>query len=204
MVMLTKKEKKQISQKIKKVEDRSSAELVAVIARSSSSYLFYIITFSLFIAIIATIIAMPFNPNAIKLFQIEFLSFFASFFLLSRFKTPILYLLPKEYKYKIASKKAHEEFIKLGLDRTETKEAIMFFVSVEEKFVQIITDKNIKEKIEDNYWQNIVDEFILDVKNRDFSKGYMKAIDSCSKLLIKEFPIQKDDKNELSNEVIEL
>ncbi len=36
------------------------------------------------------------------------------------------------------------------------------------------------------------------------SQGYIKAIDSCSDILIRNFPIQDDDKNELSNEVREI
>lgn len=52
--------------------------------------------------------------------------------------------------------------------------------------------------------KKVVDEFIKDVKKKELSNGYLKAIDSCSGILIKEFPIQKNDKNELPNDVIEL
>lgn len=80
----------------------------------------------------------------------------------------------------------------------------MFFVSIDERYVEIITDSAIKQKIDDSYWQNIVDEFIKDVKNQKLALGYLKAIKSCNDILIRNFPIQKDDKNELSNEVLEL
>ncbi len=112
--------------------------------------------------------------------------------------------MPKAYKYEKASFNAKQEFSNLGLRQTETRQAIMFFVSIDEKYVEIITDKEIKEKIDNSFWQNIVKEFIKDVKNRQFTQGYLKAIRACSEVLTKNFPIQKDDKNELSNEVIEL
>jgi putative membrane protein len=80
----------------------------------------------------------------------------------------------------------------------------MFFVSYDEKYVEIIADKEISKKIDDEYWQVIVKEFIKDVKNNNLSNGYVKAIKSCSEILVKNFPIQTDDENELSNEVIEL
>ena len=50
----------------------------------------------------------------------------------------------------------------------------------------------------------IVDEFINDVKDKELAKGYLKAIKSCNEILIEKFPIQKNDENELPNEVIEL
>ncbi len=110
----------------------------------------------------------------------------------------------KKYKYEKASEYANKQFLNLGLQTTKTKQAIMFFVSIDEKYVEIITDSAIKEKIDDKYWQEIVNIFIEDVKKNQLADGYLKAIKSCNEILIKNFPIKDDDENELSNEVIEL
>ena len=197
-------EKESIEKQIKKLEEKSSAELVAVITDFSSSYNLLILIFSLVFTFLISLINLYFNASTIMFFEIQ-LSTFAFFILMfHNFKQYFLYLLPKKYKYNKASKKAKEEFINQGLYDTQTKLAIMFFVSIEEKYVEIITDKNVKEKIDDTYWQEIVNEFIKDVKNKEFTQGYEKAIKSCSEILINNFPIEKNDKNELSNEVIEL
>lgn len=197
-------EKESIEKQIKKLEEKSSAELVAVITDFSSSYNLLILIFSLVFTFLISLISLYFNASTIMFFEIQ-LSTFAFFILMfHNFKQYFLYLLPKKYKYNKASKKAKEEFINQGLYDTQTKLAIMFFVSIEEKYVEIITDKNVKEKIDDTYWQKIVNEFIKDVKNKEFTQGYEKAIKSCSEILINNFPIEKNDKNELSNEVIEL
>ena len=115
-----------------------------------------------------------------------------------------MFILPKKYKHEIASKYANTNFATLGLNNTQTKQTIMFFVSVEEKYVEIITDSNIKTKIPNVQWQDIVNVFIDDVKKDNIFKGYLKAISSCSEVLIEQFPIQNDDINELSDELIEL
>lgn len=201
---LTHDEKNLIEEEIKKVEEKSSAELVAVITDFSSSYKSLILIFSLCFTLLSSFIILAFEVDTILFFEIQLLTFGFFFLLFTNFKKLFLYLLPKSYKYKKASKRANEEFINQGLYDTQTKHAIMFFVSIEEKYVEIITDKNIKEKLEDTYWQEIVDAFIDDVKNKDFAKGYTKAIKSCSEILIEKFPIQDDDINELSNEVVEL
>jgi putative membrane protein len=206
MVMnLTDIEKQQISKEIENLEEKSSAELIAVITNKSSSYKYEtIIISSIICAFVSLLLIISSEITGIKLFQWQTITFFLSYFIFFQFDSLILKVLPKSYKYEKASTYANKQFSNLGLQTTKTKQAIMFFVSSEEKFVEIITDSKIKEKIKDNYWQDIINEFIKDVKNKQISNGYLKAIKSCNNILIKEFPIQDDDINELTNDVIEL
>ena len=80
----------------------------------------------------------------------------------------------------------------------------MFFVRINEKYVHILADNKISKKIPDEFWQQLVYEFTQDVKKENFLNGYLKAINTSKAILIKHFPIQKNDENELSNEIIEL
>ncbi len=203
-MQLNENEKQQISKEIEDLEKQSSAELVAVVTKQSSSYRFETIALALFLSTIISLVTLIFDPSAIKLFQIQVLSFISFYLIFDKFNKMLLGLLPKSYKYSKSSDYANKQFVSLGLQTTKTKQAIMFFVSYDEKFVEIITDSKIKEKIEDTYWQTIVDEFIEDVKNNNLSSGYLKAIKSCNSILIKNFPIKENDENELSNEVVEL
>ena len=201
---LNEDEKQQISKEIENLEKQSSAELVAVITKQSSNYKFEIIALALLITTIVSLITLIFEINAIKLFQIQVISFMAFYLIFDKFNKILLSLLPKSYKYLKASQYANKQFTSLGLQTTKTKQAIMFFVSHDEKFVEIITDSKIKEKIDNSYWQSIVNEFIKDIKDEQISSGYLKAITSCNAILIKNFPIKENDENELSNEVVEL
>ena len=130
------------------------------------------------------------------------LEFFTFYLFFEKFKNLFLKIIPKSYKYQIASENAHKQFYNLQFDKT--KYAIMFFVSFDEKYVEIITDKEILKEIPNNHWQLIVDEFINDIKENSLFNGYLKAIKACNLILIEKFPVNKNDENELSNEVIEL
>lgn len=202
---LNEKEKNEISKTIENLEKKSSAELVAVITKRSSDYRFIssIITICSIFAV-SFISLFLFEVTAFQLIEIQLLTFLILYFLFEKFDNFVLSLLPKSYKKQKASKNANEQFLNLGLNKTKTNQGIMFFVSIDEKYVEIIVDDTISKKISNNYWQNIINEFIEDVKNNQLSLGYLKAINSCSEILIKEFPIQKDDENELPNSVIEL
>lgn len=197
-------EKRLISKKIENLEKSSSAELVAVFTQRSSEYKYISLLLSISLLFFISVVLVLFFTKSINLLEIQLLifAFIMIFFdFISKF---IIKLLPKSYKYNKASQNAQNQFFNLGLNRTQTRQGIMFFVSYEEKYAQIICDEAISKKIPNKYWQNIIDEFIKDVKQDELSKGYLKAIQSCSEILIKEFPIQKDDKNELPNEVIEI
>lgn len=202
---LNEKEKDLISQEIEKIEKFSSAELVAVVTKRSSDYRYItsIITICL-VFIISFFFIFLSSYSTIQLVQIQLLSFIGINLFLEKFNNLVLLILPKSYKRYKASQNAHEKFSNLGLNRTKTNQGIMFFVSLDEKYVEIISDSTISKKINNEYWQSIINEFIKDVKNKQLSQGYLKAISSCNEILIKEFPIQANDKNELPNEVIEL
>ncbi len=201
-----KTQKESIEKKIKEVEQKSSAELVAVITKKSDGYEYVGLLISLLFTVILTgyllVVFSGLREEYILLTQVTVI---VSLSLLFTYKSKLLMcLLPKSYKYNISSKYANTNFATLGLNNTQTKQAIMFFVSVEEKYVEIITDSNIKEKIPDSKWQDIVDVFIEDVKKENIYLGYSKAIDSCSSILIENFPVKQNDVNELEDEIIEL
>jgi putative membrane protein len=198
-------EKELISKKIENLEKLSSAELVAVITKRSGDYKYVtsiITTFLVFL--ISFFLIFLTDIDTLELVEIQLLSFIGINIFLEKFDNLLLFLLPKSYKRYKASQNAHEQFHNLGLNRTKTRQGIMFFVSFDEKYVEIISDTTVSSKIKDDYWQEIIDEFVKDVKKKELSNGYLKAIDSCSEILIKEFPIQEDDENELPNDVIEL
>jgi putative membrane protein len=198
-------EKQLISKEIENLELQSSAELVAVVTKRSASYKYISLLLNIsIVAFLSLILIFLSEISTLILIEIQFFIFLILYLTLDRFDNIIMLLLPKSYKYNIAKEYANKQFFNLGLNRTKTNQALMFFVSLDEKYVEIIADETISSKISNDYFQEIINTFIIDVKNDQVSNGYLKAIQACSEKLIQEFPIQKDDKNELANDVIEL
>ena len=202
---LNDKQKQEISKEIENLELQSSAELVAVVTKRSASYKYISSLLSIsFLAFLSIILVLFTQIHSLLLLEIQLFVFIALYLLLEKFDNIIMLILPKFYKYNISKEYANKQFSNLGLNRTKTNQALMFFVSLDEKYVEIIADNTISSKISNEFFQEIVDAFILDVKNGQLSNGYLKAIQACSNKLIQEFPIQDNDENELSNDVIEL
>ena len=203
---LKKNEKELISKEIEDLEKLSSSELVAVVAKRSGNYKLSASMFSVILLFCTSFLYYFFveETSIIQLLEIQFVTFIGFYLLFGRFRNFLLFVLPKKYKHKIASQNAHKQFYNLKLNNTKNKQAIMFFVSLDEKFVEIITDEEISKEIPNSHWQMIIDEFIIDIKNNQLLEGYLKAIKACSYILIEKFPKKENDENELSNEVIEV
>ena len=204
-MILNKTEKELISKEIETLEKASSVELVAVITQRSGDYKLASPMYSIFLVFCASLYFSLFtDKSTFELVQIQLLIFIGFYLFFEYFKDFFFSILPKSYKYQIASTNANKQFYNLKLDQTKTKQAIMFFVSLDEKYVEIICDEKILKEIPDIHWRFILDEFINDVKLNQLSSGYIKAINACSMILIEKFPIEKNDENELPNEVIEI
>ena len=204
-MILTDNEKKIISQEIETLEKSSSAELVAVITQRSGDYKLASSMYSIFLVFCSSLFFVLFtDKSTFELIQIQLLIFIGFYLFFEYFRKIFFSILPKSYKYQVASTNANKQFYNLKLDKTKTKHAIMFFVSLDEKYVEIICDENISKEIPDIHWQFIIDEFLNDIKANQLSIGYLRAINACSMILIEKFPIQKNDENELPNEVIEI
>lgn len=171
-----------ILNELENLEKSSLVQMVTIVTQKSSNYKLA----SCMIAIFATFLIsflLVINDyfSALELLQIQLLIFTGIYIVLERFKKPFIQILPKFYKHKIASQYAHNQF-------NISKQKIMFFISLEEKYVEIFADEEISKVIPNNHWQNIVDEFLTKIKENQFENGYLEAIKACNLILAKEFP----------------
>jgi uncharacterized membrane protein len=97
--------------------------------------------------------------------------------------------------------RAIEMFAKLGMHKTELKNGVLFFVSMEDHKLAIIGDKGINEAVSADFWDSIRDEMIQHFKQGLYTEGLVKGIHRAGEQLKAAFPFQKNDENELSNDV---
>ncbi len=205
MKTLDKTIKQNIENAIAKVEEKSSCELVAVITKKSGNYRYFALLGASLISLIVPfflIIQRPFI-DALFVYRIQAVVFVILFLLLN-IDSILIMLLPKSILHKQAKLKAYETFTILGLQKTTNHQAVMIYVSVYERYVQILTDSAVSGKIDNTVWQNTIDKFTIKVKNAEFDKGFSEAIEEIGENLIEKFPIQENDKNELPNHLIEI
>ncbi|MDP4683276.1 MAG: TPM domain-containing protein, partial [Crocinitomicaceae bacterium] len=67
--------------------------------------------------------------------------------------------------------RAIEMFAKLGMHKTELKNGVLFFVSMENHKLAIIGDKGINEAVTADFWDSIRDEMIQHFKQGLYTEG---------------------------------
>lgn len=203
MQHLNEAEKQQITNAIREIEAQTSGELVTVIAGASDDYL-YIPT--LWAALIALLV--PGVLSFLPWFELEVYSYgiqvLVFFLLAGLFRYPLLrmMLVPNAVKRGRARRHAHELYVSYATSQNSS--AIMLFVSVAERYVEIIADKEINSKVGVGTWKTIIDGFTDHVKQSQIAAGYLGALQACGEQLLKHYPSKNKTPDLLPNHLIEL
>jgi len=110
--------------------------------------------------------------------------------------------VPKASAQLSAMERALEVFDELEMHKTAAQNAVLIYVGYKNHLCAIVGDKGIHQFVDVAYWQLQCDLMIEQFKQKAYTQGIVDAIDRISDILSRHFPIQPDDVNELSNEVI--
>ena len=92
-------------------------------------------------------------------------------------------------------------FEKLAIHKTELRNGVLFYLSVSDRKFAILGDAGINAVTPDNFWEEIKETVISHFKKNEFDLGISTGIKMAGEALKKHFPYQKDDINELSDEI---
>ena len=110
--------------------------------------------------------------------------------------------VPKASAQLSPMERALEVFDELEMYKTAAQNAVLIYVGYKNHLCAIVGDKGIHQFVDVAYWQLQCDLMIEQFKQKAYTQGIVDAIDRISDILSRHFPIQPDDVNELSNEVI--
>jgi uncharacterized membrane protein len=92
-------------------------------------------------------------------------------------------------------------FARLKMHRTKLRNGVLIFFAIENKQFAIIGDTGINQLVPDNFWNDIKTVMETHFRNSEFALGLSIGVRMVGEHLKKHFPFQKDDANELSNEI---
>lgn len=193
-----------IGEAIASAEGATSGEIVAVVASDSGSYLYVPI---LWAALIALLIPWPFIYLTWVPVQWIYLAQLIGFVLITAALSPRrirLALVPKSMKHDRAHRRAVEQFLTQNLATTKGRTGVLIFVSVAERYAEIIPDTGISSKVPAGEWQSIVDGLTDRIGTGEAAKGFIAAIAAVGQHLARHFPPGSAETNELPNHLIVL
>ncbi|WP_426276046.1 TPM domain-containing protein [Chryseobacterium sp. S-02] len=99
------------------------------------------------------------------------------------------------------AKTAFKIFEKLCLNKTTEKNAVLFHVNFEQKYLTIIGDEGIHEKVQQSYWDRLHDYITAEFAKGNYYKALKSAILETGLELKKHFPVTGENPNQLPNEI---
>lgn len=107
----------------------------------------------------------------------------------------------KEDERKDAIDRAEEVFNILNMQNTKESNGVLIYVAVEDRTLVIMGDKGINDIVGQDFWESTKDIIIEHFKKGEMKVGLVKGILKAGEQLKKYFPYQKDDINELPDEI---
>lgn len=98
---------------------------------------------------------------------------------------------------------AERKFQQLGMHKTAERNAILVFVAPRAQKFAVVGDEGVHAKCGAEFWNGLVQSMREHFKREAFTDAIVEGVESAGQLLARYFPRQTDDRDELSNEVIE-
>jgi len=196
-------DKKLIKEAITKSESKTSGEILPVILSKSDFYPAAHFRLAIVIGILFSIVfyySYDFNdpisllwvqlPGMITGYALAFIPFLKRLF------------TTKHEMNEEVHQRAIEVYFENKVSMTRDRTGIMIFVSLLERKVEVLADCGINNKVEKNYWDELVSSLLLKIASGKLVDGMVSSIESCGKSLEESFPIKSDDTNEIANDLI--
>jgi putative membrane protein len=204
MALVDEKGRQRVADAIETAERRTSGEIVAVVAADSSTYMH--IPF-MWAALIALLIPWPFihftwmTVHVIWLIQ---LVVFVVTLAILMYRPLRFALVPASTKRLRAHRRAVEQFLTQNLHTTDGRTGVLLFVSVAERYVEVLADAGIHKKVPQNEWQGIVDILTRAIGEGRAADGFVAAVEAIGARLAQHFPPGSADNSRLPNHLIVL
>lgn len=99
------------------------------------------------------------------------------------------------------AKTAFRVFEELCMGKTAERNAVLFHVNFHQKYLTIIGDTGIHEKVHQSYWDHLHDFITSEFAKGNYYKALKSAILETGLELKKHFPVTGENPNELPNEI---
>lgn len=204
MSLFSDEESARISAAIVAAERATSGEIVAVVTETSDPY--YYVPF-LWAALAALIVPWPliyFTWITVQwIYLIQLLVFLALIAVLWA-KGIRTALVPRSVRRAHAHRRATEQFLVQNLHTTPGRTGVLIFVSVAERYAEVLADNGIDARLPAGSWQQIVDSLTREISLGHAADGFVQAIERVGAHLGQHFPPGSRDPNELPNHLIVL
>jgi putative membrane protein len=184
----TREEHGRIDAAIAEIERGSTADMRVVVTRVSDRYSLYPVAWAATGAILLGALVSLIRPEIASRSMIAIQLWFLLVTTLLLDLLPIrLKVVPERVKHAHARQLAHREFNALGAAGKQHR--ILLFVSLGERYVEVVADHETHALAPVGAWNKIVDEFLATVKDGRVADGVLGVAAACGDILKTHHPL---------------
>lgn len=204
MALLTQEQKRQVEEAVTRAEQRTDAEIVTVLAPRADDYSYIPLLWASLIALVVPAL-VHFIDSDMTIYTLLMLQWATFVFLSLIFRIPVLttFMIPARVRHWRASNLARRQFLEQKLHHTQDRTGVLIFVSEAERYVEIIVDEGISQRLDNSDWGSIVSDFVRRVALGHTAEGFIACIDASAELLEKHVP-KTAARNQLPNRLVVL
>lgn len=98
--------------------------------------------------------------------------------------------------------RAKEIFFSLKMEQTKDRNAVLFYLAMDDRQLALFADEGIYQRLGAKYWNDEVRKIIGAFTKDDYTGGICAVVSDIGVALQTEFPFESTDKNELPDEII--
>lgn len=204
MYKFKEEELKEISDAVKKAEQKTSGEIVPFITERAEDYFDGAAIFVFVAVMVAAVFYFYYQPwHSVRgLLFAQLCGFLLGIVIINFFPKTRLWFISKKHIAKTTHRRAIQAFYENGLGKTRDKTGILLALFFLEKRVEVVADEAINAKLDQQTWDKVVENIVQNAKKGQLAQGFVGGIEQCGNILHEYFPRKKDDKNELKDKLI--
>jgi putative membrane protein len=198
---LSVQERERIGRAIRAAEERTSGEIVCVLAETSSNVSMLPVLLATLVALVLPWLLVAFTAMPVdRILTLQILAFLVSLGILC-WRPVRVALMPRRARRAVAHRVAMEQFRERGLARKTDRTGILIFVSLAERYARIVADEGISQCVPQARWQTAVDTLIAHARADRVADGFVAAIEICGAELVAHFPRTPGNRDELPDRI---
>ena len=201
-MLISPDDQQRIAAAIAAAEQATSGEIVAVVAEASGSYLSAPFVWAGIAALAVPLPLIHWTWWPIQTIYIDQIAVFAVLSLAFAYRPLRLALTSRSTKHRLAHRRALEQFLAQNLHTTPGRTGVLIFVSVAERYAEIVADAEINRHVPRETWTGIVAGLTSHIAKGEAAAGFLQAIASAGGLLAAHFPPSSHRRDTLPNHLI--
>ena len=185
---LTKEDYDRVAAAIHAAEQRTSGQIVCVLAHASSAYAHIPILWATLATLLTPWPLIYFTQWSVqRIFVAQLVAFLITALIFSWAPLRIL-LVPRAAQRARAHRAALEQFVLRGISHTRNRCGVLIFVSLAEHYARIIADEGVAQKVHASEWQAAIDALTKHMHDGHIAAGFIAAIERCGAVLAQHAP----------------